>query len=343
MIRVQNIYHMLAYAFRALQGKSFRGMATEEFSNAADLCAAILVRGVDDQVKRGLSRGYIGVSEPLSSLRGKIDVAESLKSRSILRRQMVCSYDEFSVDTPMNRIIKASLALLLRANIPRERKKEIKMLLPLFSEVTGISLSTTNWRFSYNRNNQSYHMLMGICWLVCKGLLQTQSDGSMRLMDFFDEQRMCTLYEKFLLEYFRQEHPEVNAAAPYVRWALDDGFDGLLPAMKSDVMLTQGSTVLIIDAKYYANTLQQRFDKQSIRSGNLYQIFTYVKNKEAELATVDHEVSGMLLYAKTDEEIQPDVVYRMSGNKISVKSLDLDNSFETIRAQLDAIVESHFS
>lgn len=343
MIRIQNIYHMLAYAFRALRGESYRGMATEVFSNAADLCAAILVRGVSDQAKRGLGRGYIGVSEPLSSLRGKIDVTESLKNRSILRRQMVCSYDEFSVDTSMNRIIKATLVLLLRAEIPGARKKEIKRFLPLFSEVTDTSLSSANWHFSYNRNNQSYHMLMGICWLVCKGLLQTQSDGSIRLMDFFDEQRMCALYERFILEFFRQEHPEINVAAPYVKWALDDGFDDMLPVMKSDVTLTRGNRVLIIDAKYYANILQQRFDKQSVRSGNLYQIFTYVKNKEAELATIDHEVSGMLLYAKTDEEMQPDGVYRMSGNKISVKTLDLDAPFETIRAQLDAVVESHFS
>ena len=25
-------------------------------------------------------------------------------------------------------------------------------------------------------------------------------------MDFFDEQRMCHLYEKFLLEYYKKEH-----------------------------------------------------------------------------------------------------------------------------------------
>lgn len=69
-----------------------------------------------------------------------------------------------------------------------------------------------------------------------------------------------------------------------------------------------------------------------------------MKNKEAELAATDadHEVSGMLLYAKTDEGIQPDGVYQMSGNRISVKTLDLNQPFDAIRAQLEAIAEAHF-
>ncbi|MDO4807391.1 MAG: 5-methylcytosine-specific restriction endonuclease system specificity protein McrC, partial [Coriobacteriales bacterium] len=94
----------------------------------------------------------------------------------------------------------------------------------------------------------------------------------------------------------------------------------------------------------YSHTTQQQFDKRSVHSGNLYQIFTYVKNKEADLtrAGVPHEVSGMLLYARTDEDVQPDGVYQMSGNQISVKTLDLDAPFDEIRAQLDEIARVHF-
>lgn len=51
----------------------------------------------------------------------------------------------------------------------------------------------------------------------------------------------------------------------------------------------------------------------------------------------------MLLYAKTDEEVYPDGAYQMSGNAISVRTLDLNRPFEEIRAQLDGIVEAHFS
>lgn len=47
----------------------------------------------------------------------------------------------------------------------------------------------------------------------------------------------------------------------------------------------------------------------------------------------DGSVAGMLLYARTDEGIQPDEDYLMSGNRISVKTLDLNRDFSDIRAQ----------
>ncbi len=70
-------------------------------------------------------------------------------------------------------------------------------------------------------------------------------------------ERMSRLYEKFILKYYRREHPELNAGASYIAWALDDGFDDMLPAMRSDIMLTRGSTVFIIDVKCYGYTTQR--------------------------------------------------------------------------------------
>lgn len=67
-----------------------------------------------------------------------------------------------------------------------------------------------------------------------------------------------------------------------------------------------------------------------------------VKNKDSEFGEKPHKVSGMLLYAKTDETIQPDNAYRMSGNKISVRTLDLNCEFPVIATQLNLIVKEHF-
>ena len=82
--------------------------------------------------------------------------------------------------------------------------------------------------------------------------------------------------------------------------------------------------------------LAVQYDVNTLHSNNLYQIFTYVKNKSVE----GGEVSGMLLYARTDEDIQPDNDYIMSGNKISVKTLDLNRDFSEISAQLNAIADA---
>lgn len=341
MIRIQNVYHMLAYAFQVLNEQGYKNIATEDFDNTAELCAAILARGISTQIKRGLGKEYIPRTEALSSLRGKIDITESIKTQAFQRKQLVCSYDEFSVNSYMNRIIKSTVLLLLRTDITKARKKELRKLLVFFDDVDTVDLFTVDWNMQYNRNNQTYRMLISICYLVVKGLLQTQSDGTTKLMDFLDEQRMHRLYEKFILEYYRKEYPQIIANASQIPWQLDDDMSAMLPVMQTDIMLTYEEKTLIIDAKYYAHSTQIQYDKHTLHSGNMYQIFTYVKNKEAELADRPHEVSGMLLYAKTDEEIYPENKYRMSGNRIEVRTLNLDMDFLSIKEQLDRIAERY--
>ena len=332
---------MLAYAFQVLDEQGYRNVAIEDFDNTAELCAAILARGISTQIKRGLGKEYIPRTEALSSLRGKIDITESIKTQALQRNLLVCSYDEFSVNSHMNRIIKSTVLLLLRADITKIRKKKLRKLLVFFDDVDAIDLHSVNWNMQYNRNNQNYRILISICYLVVKGLLQTQSDGTTKLMDFLDEQRMHRLYEKFILEYYRREYPQISANASQIPWKLDDDMSAMLPVMQSDIMLTHGEKTLIIDAKYYSHTTQIQYDKHTLHSGNLYQIFTYVKNKEAELADRPHEVSGMLLYARTDEEVYPENEYHMSGNRIEVRTLNLDRDFSQIKAQLDGIAQKY--
>ena len=344
MIPVQNIYYMLSYAFRVLNKQGYKSIATEQFNNIAELMTAILEKGITIQVKRGLGKEYISQTEALSLLRGKIDIAESIKTKSMLHKQLICTYDEFSVNSTMNSIIKSTVELLLRSNIAKQRKKKLRKLMIYFGEVDFIDLHAVDWNIQYNRSNQTYRMLISICYLVVKGLLQTQSDGSTKLMDFLDEQRTCRLYEKFILEYYRKEFKNrLTANASRIPWQLDNEESSMLPVMQSDIMLQRGDKVLIIDAKYYEHSTQVQFDKHTLHSGNIYQIFTYVKNKEYEMREKDHMVSGMLLYAKTDEEIYPNNVYQMSGNQITVRTLDLNVSFDEIARQLNMIAKTYFN
>lgn len=340
MIRIQNIYYMLAYAFQMLHEQGYKDVATEDFENTAELLSAILCRGVSVQIKRGLCRQYITNEEPFSSPRGKIEIGESIKTQAIRKKQLVCSYDEFSVDTYTNRIIKTTMLLLLRANIAKARKKELRKLLIYFDGVSVLDIHTIRWDLQYDRNNQTYRMIIEICYLVIKGLLQTTADGSTRIMDYADDQTMAKLYEKFILGYFQREHPEIKAYSPQITWQVTDGYRTLLPTMQSDIVISNKKTkkTLIIDAKYYSHNVQMKAPHmtQTLHSGNLYQIFTYVKNWSV---APDEIISGMLLYARTDDSIQPDNDYQMSGNKISVKTLDLDSDFTEIAAQLDGIAE----
>lgn len=339
MIRIQNIYYMLAYAFQVLNEDSYAKIATEEFENIGDLCAAILSKGIANQIKRGLGKEYIYKIEPLGSPRGKIDVSASLKQPAFLKKQLVCEFDEFSENAYINRILKTTAMLLIHSDsVHIERKKALKKTMLFFSTVDTVDPYSILWsRIQYNRNNATYKMLINICYLVINGLLFTTQDGSQKLATFFDDQQMHRLYEKFVLEYYKKHYPQLNAAPSHIDWKVDNGVIDFLPTMKTDITLQYNGKILIIDTKYYEHSMQTNnfYNSRTMHSNNMYQIFTYVKNKDI---THSGNVSGVLLYAKTDEEITPDNDYMMNGNKISVKTLDLNTNFTMLKKQLDTLV-----
>ena len=344
-IFIKNIYYMLSYAFTTLNQGGYEDVATEEFENIHNLFAAILAKGIGRLLKQGLYREYLNRKEDITVVHGKIDMPGTIQNHFARKRVLTCEYDELSENNLLNQILKTTATILLRhARVDQEYKSDLKKEMLFFSNVDTIDPTMIRWSaIRFRRNNQTYRMLISLCQLILEGMLLTTDSGEYKLASFVDEQRMNRLYEKFILEYYAKECPQVTATASRIPWALDDGVGTLLPVMQSDIMLTKGSEGLIIDAKYYTHITQTQYDVHTLHSSNLYQIFTYVKNKDTEFGDQPHTVSGMLLYAATDEAIQPDNSYQMSGNKISVKTLDLNRNFSEIAAQLNAIVTEHFA
>ncbi len=341
-IFIKNIYYMLSYAFRILKQSNYDEVASEKFENAQDLFAAILSKGIGQQLKRGLYREYTMKHETLSVMRGKLDVPGTIRNRIQRKQKLDCEFDELSENNLFNRILKTTVHyLLMDDGVNTERKNALKKIQVFFDGIELLEPLEIQWdRLYYHRNNQNYEMLMNVCYFVLDGMLQTTEKGEYKMTVFSDE-HMAKLYEKFILEYYRQHHTYLSEIkAGQVKWDLigenSESMIRFLPVMQTDIMLQFKEKTLIIDAKYYGRTLQKQFDKYSLHSNNLYQIFTYVKNLDKDNTG---NVAGILLYAKTDEDITPDVVFNMGGNQIGARTLDLNKEFPLIASQLDKLAE----
>jgi len=335
MIKIKNIYYMLAYAFQVLKEDSYAKVEAEEFEHIGDLFAAILAKGIANQIKKGLGREYVSVTETRSTPVGKIKVSDSIKQNSLRNKQVICERDEFTENAYLNKILKTTAMLLTRSpEVSLQQKKALKKVMVFFCEVDELDPHRIQWgNIKYHRNNATYKMLVNLCYLVIAGMLLTEQAGTKKLAKYLDDQRMHSLYEKFVLHYYRKKYPQFHASAAHIDWDIDDGIVEYLPTMKSDITLECNGKKLIIDTKYYAHTMQMNglYNSRTVHSNNMYQIFTYVKNLDVSKSG---NVSGVLLYAKTDEEVVPDNEYMMSGNRISVKTLDLNADFADIENQL---------
>lgn len=280
-IFIKNIYYMLSYAFRVLKQTNYDEIASEEFEKIQDLFAAILVKGVSQQLKQGLYREYITKNETIPMLRGKLNLAGTIKNQIQHKRILTCEYDELSENNRLNQILKTTMLVLIKdSSVKPEYRTDLKKIMLYFDTVDVAEPVRIRWdMLHFQRNNKTYEMLINLCYFVLDGMLQT------------------------------------------------------------DVFLRLKDVILIIDTKYYGHTMQKRYDKSTLHSKNLYQIFAYVKNQDRFNTG---KVSGMVLYAKTNEAVTPDCEFSVSGNRISVKTLDLNTEFQWIAKQLDAIAESYF-
>lgn len=340
-ITIQNVYVMMAYAFRTIRSDSTDRIATEPFEHLHDLFAEILIRGVGSQVKRGLHHDYFPRQEELATVRGRIDVKSTISDRAMTRGKLVCNFDEYEPDTPHNRAVKAVIVVLIRhSDVTAARKQALRRLLPYLNAVRLIAPTSIQWNeLTIQRTNASYRMLLGVCELVVRGLLPRKGSGSTKLASWVSDDLMSSLYERFLREYYRVHHPYLSPSGSKIPWDYDTtsalGAEQL-PSMNTDVTLRSDNRTLIIDAKFYSSSLQVGMSgKESVHSHNLYQMLAYTKNADVNN---DGSVSGLLLYARTDATNQPDLDVVIQGIRIGAQTLDLNRPWPRLRAQLEDVV-----
>lgn len=342
-IPISNLYYMLAYAFEFVDESRLEDVDAEEFDNALDLLSALLDAGVTRQIKQGLFREYVPMCDDLQALRGKVDMRGAIWNKMAKRPRIACEFDELSDDNPYNQVIKTACSLIVRSSeVQKQTKDSIKKSMLYFSNVSLVEPSSIQWSaFAFGRENRSYRLLISICQLIFQGMLMTDAGGGLTLAPYIDESDMNKLYERFILRYYQTHHRNLHPYAPKIPWALDEEYLGtMLPAMQTDITLSDEDWFLIIDAKFYTHAYQsqERYATKTIHSHNLYQIFSYVKNKAA--ASPELTVSGMLLYAKTGDAVQPDESLLIDGNRIIVRTLDLSKPFPDIASELDKIAEA---
>lgn len=341
-IPIRNIYYMLSYAYQTLSLSEYKQIGTENFENVQELYAEILSVGIPVLLRGGLNKDYISVEETSNVIKGKIDINSTIKKNTLVNKKVSVIYDEFSENILLNQIIKATLVYLSHSNkISRKMRRLFYGFLPYFTEVSDVALDSKLWRnVRYNRQNIRYQFIVDVCRYLYEQLLFDENSTSQIMKEIQDEQRLSSLYEKFIYAFFKRE-TKYNVSRSQIQWDVDDGFTEALPIMQTDLVLQKDNKTLIVDAKFYSENMVARFEGGAAKqkSSNLYQIFTYINNWEKG---TDETVAGMVLYAKTIALNQPNHIYHIKGNQIFVVSLDLQQDFIGIKKNLLSHADQFF-
>jgi 5-methylcytosine-specific restriction enzyme subunit McrC len=334
MIPIKNIYYLLSYAWNKLEESELVNIANEDESDLLNLLSSVLLNGTKTLLKRGIDRQYHTENEIYQGIRGKVNITDSLRKNLFSKGLSVCEFDELSADILPNQILKTTLQNLTQiSGLSPNLKHEIRTLIYRLHEVREIVLTDTIFhQVQINRNNSFYAFLLNISELIYQNLLINEETGHFQFKDFLrDECQMARLFEDFIRNFYKIEVPEAKVFREDLQWKMAGETHHFLPKMQTDISIKIHNRKLIIDAKYYKETLQKYYHSEKIHSQNLYQIFAYLKNQENELA------EGILIYPTVKKSLS--LAYTHEGHTIRIETLNLNQDWRGVKADLLRIID----
>lgn len=355
-IPIQNIYYILCYAWDLGEMRDKVNVGIEQCDSIANLLIHLLLNATEKLLKRGLAQGYIFLSSELDFIKGRIDICNTLKNGRYRQGKVCCSHDELSYDVLLNRIIYTTLLDSLKIDgLSKQNAVRLVSTIRKIPKMNRIILNDSVFKsLRLPRNHIFYQFILNICHLLNKSMLPNgNKSGTWKFFDLLeDEQTMNRVFEKFLMNFYKHEcrhvFPEVSRTqirfqlTPYgmtFAKSTEDAYR-LLPLMETDVTLFNPLTKkkIILDAKYYKETLVSRYGKGGkIRREHISQILSYVMNQENE-DEFTKETKGILVYPTVDMEIDASYKYKNTKHVIQICTVNLNQDWQLIEKRLKEIV-----
>ena len=338
-IPIQNVYYLLCYAWDQMRAGEIVETGTAGQTDLLDLFGTVLANGTERVLKQGLDRGYVTHSEDTSRPRGQIDFDNSVKRALFPLGRVHCQYDRLSRDVLHNRILKATLRSLARAeNIDdKDLRPRLLSLVRRFGEVSDVPLRRSLFqRVQLHSGNAFYRFLLHVCSLIEQNLVPTEDGEGRQFRDFLrEEATMWKLFEDFVRNFYEHEQERYSVSAPRIEWEISGSIPEALPNMWTDVVLQSATKTIILDTKYSKDALKAHYGKEVYDSKHLYQLFAYLKNAESE-GQGYREAEGILLYPTNGVHLNDE--FEIERHRVRLCSIDLSQDWREIHRDLLVLI-----
>jgi 5-methylcytosine-specific restriction enzyme subunit McrC len=343
-IPIENIYFLLCYAWNKLDEKERVNVSIDDKTELLDLFAKILINATKTLLKRGIDKNYIDHTEELTGVKGKIEISQTLKSNLLLKQRTICTFDDFSSNIISNRILVSTIYRLTRTKgLDKELKNELVALQRMLSDIDQIEITSSLFKqVRLNRNNRFYGFVMNVCQIIYDSTLPSEEQGKYKFSDFTrDDNKMNQLFEAFIRNFYRIEQKKYKTVKKEtIKWQFDNTDNEsyqYLPQMETDITLENEVEKIIIDAKFYRETMTINYDKERIKSANLYQLFSYLLNQQ-DNSTKTQTATGILLYPTIETDY--DLNFKYNEHKIQIRTVNLNSNWRNISTRLKEITNT---
>jgi 5-methylcytosine-specific restriction enzyme subunit McrC len=349
-IPVQNLWLLMLYASDLTRVRgAFSAVVDEDIDDIPDLIARLLTKAVERRLRRNFTRGYCHREKVLTRVRGRIKLLTTESRQLLSKGEVFCRYEELTVDTPRNRLVRAALELMARLVRNNELILQCRALAATLGRagVGGLRPSRAELASDQiGRNDSGDRFMVALARLAFDLALPTENAGPTALVaPDREEAWVRRLFEKAVLGFARVELEPSGwsvRGGTSLQWQFSSASSGLaaiLPSMVTDIVLEppHSDRRLVIDTKFTSVLGTGRFGNASLKSGYLYQMYAYLRSQEGRDLRSD-KAAGLLLHPAIGSTLREHVT--IQGHTITFATVELSCPSTAVRNELRQILRS---
>lgn len=244
--------------------------------NIYEIFINMFIKETRQLLKGGLKSAYIPKEENSQFYKGKLVVNENIKRNFAHKERFYIRYDEYQVNRPENRLIKATLIKLHSITNSVENNREIKQVLSAFEMVQA----STNYEKDFaqvviDRSTKQYESLLkwARVFLLNKSFTSFSGETSARALMFPMEKVFESYVAMWTKRIFREAGWDVSAQDKgYYLFDSPRRF-----ALRPDIVVDCGGGRKVIMDTKWKRLVNNPSKNYGISQADMYQMYAYAK------------------------------------------------------------------
>lgn len=236
------------------------------------------LNSVNELVKRGLKSDYVNQQDNLFFLKGKLLVGEQLKKNLVNKHKFYVEYDEYLLDRPANRLVRAALLKVAKLTKSSHSQKLVRELSFVFDEIpTSKNVKADLSKVKLDRGLSYYKAPLKWAELILNKFSPLTLKGQNNAMSLLFPMEL--VFESYVAQQINRtlpKHMKLNAQArsKYLVTHGNSRFFNLKPDLE---IKENGETTVILDTKWKLldESLNNGTDKYGLSQADFYQMFAY--------------------------------------------------------------------
>jgi 5-methylcytosine-specific restriction enzyme subunit McrC len=343
-IPLRNIWLLFLYAADLVHFKDQWKVTPESAKNLPELVARLLVHVVEQRLRHNLSKGYQPKHAVLPRVRGRIDMLQTVTGQLLERGRIACTFEEHTMHTPRNRLVRAALDYLAICVEDVEVVRACKSLSNTLGRL-GVGPERPSRAEmaadQIGRNEAADLLMMNLARMAFEALIPSEQEGMTAAYKADTSPHLVRrLFEKAVGNALRIELEPQGwqvRAGRRLSWPINLASSNVLsylPSMQTDIELTHFAQKrkVVIDTKFTHIFATTQYRNEVLKSGYLYQLYTYLRTQEDLVLEKGWKSEGMLLHPQVDGVIDEHI--DLQGHRMRFKTIDLMCSPEELEIQL---------